>query len=197
MDNLKTLIGSSTHIPEMDDEEQENSIEEASVNFDVHEIIDNIGKPEFKTIYFILSTTMKLLPTDTQKGIALGILKKIYEVYDYEFLPYPNIDGQEDINNVYELLEFLEYDHIEFFSRVWMFLDDIQTVDLKKYCVENIDKILYEIEEQILSTDLNELISIFLRTNNKENMISLVTSISEKNRMLIKLEILERKENGK
>ena len=43
MDNLKILAGSSMHVPEMDDEDQEFIEAEASLSYDVSELIDSIG----------------------------------------------------------------------------------------------------------------------------------------------------------
>ena len=198
MDNLKTLIGSSTYIDQMDDEEQENRDVESSVNYDENEIINNIGKPEFKSVYLNLTNfdNIKNLSVESQRGFCHKILDKIIEVYEYEFMPLPKLDSQQNINNVYDLIEFLEYDHIDFFASIWAFLDDISKVNLELYCKKNIEKILVEVEDQIDSYDFSELISIFLRTNNKENMIRFVINISENKRMLIKLRIMERKENG-
>ncbi len=192
MDNLETLIGSSTFIPEMDEENQENRNYESSINFDGYEIIDKIGTKHFKMVYLNLIDNIKGTDIRTQIGFCRKVLNRIIDVYEYEYMPTQKINSQQDVNAIYDLIEFLEYDHIEFFANIWTFLDDIEKVNLNTYCKKNIERILIEIEDQIDSNDFNELISIFLRTNNKENILRFVIKNSEEKKMLIKLRIMEK-----
>lgn len=196
MDNLKILMGYSVSPLEMDDEELVGQQEDASLQYDIYELIDAIGEPDFKEVYISIINNINSLPIPMQRVICQKILTRVNEVYEYEFLPHPSLEHQLDMNNVYQLIEFLNYDNIDFFGDVWKFLKvNLRNLDLETYCSRNSNKIISEVEEQIESRDLSELITIFLRTYNKEGMIDWFRKITEKNRMLIVLEIMEDETN--
>jgi hypothetical protein len=196
MDNLKILIGHSVSPLEMDDEDLEGQQEDASLQYDVLELVDAIGEPDFKEMYISIINNITPLPIPMQRVICQKILTKVNEVYEYEFLPHPELEHQLSMNNVYQLIEFLNYDNISFFGDVWKFLKvDLRNLDLETFCSRNGDKIISEVEEQIESRDLSELITIFLRTYNKDGMINWFRTITEKNRMMIVLKIMEDAEN--
>ena len=197
MDNLKVLMGHSVSPLEMDDEELEGQQEDASLQYDILELVDAIGEPDFKEVYISIINNITSLPIPMQRFICQKILTKVSEVYEYEFLPHPQLDHQLSMNNVYQLIEFLNYDNISFFGDVWKFLKVyLRDLDLETYCSKNGDNIISEVEEQIESRDLSELITIFLRTYNKEGMIGWFRMTTEKNRMLIVLKIMEDESNG-
>ena len=128
MDNLQVLAGSSLPLPEQDDPDQNQLNYEASIEYDGMEVIDAIGTLEFKEIYMLFINDLKSQEIVDQRRLCLGILEKVKEVYDYEFLPYPSLEHQLDMNNVYNLIKFLNYDYIDFFGDVWRYLK----IDLKK-----------------------------------------------------------------
>ncbi len=192
MDNTKILMGYSVSPLEMDDEDLEGQQEDASIQYDMLELIDSIGEPDFKSVYISVINDIKQLSISAQMVVCRKILVKVNEVYEYEFLPHPDLDHQLEMNNVYQLLEFLNYDYISFLADVWKFLKvNLKGLDLEIFCNRNGNKIISEIEDQIESRDLSELITIFLRTYNKDGMIKWFRQVTEKSRMLIVLRIME------
>lgn len=194
MDNLEILAGMSLPLPEQDDPDQIQLNDEASIEYDGMEIVSAIGQPDFKEIYTLFINDIKQQEIVDQRRLCLDILNKVKEVYDYSFLPYPELDGQLDMNDVYELIKFLNFDHVEFLADVWRYLKtDLKKVSIKQFCYENSDRIVSELEEQIKSRDLSKLVSLFLRTYIKDGLIDWFVDSTEKNRMLIYLRILEGK----
>jgi hypothetical protein len=193
MDNLEILAGMSLPLPEQDDPDQNQLNYEASVEYDGAELVSAIGQPDFKEIYTMFINDLKQMEIVDQRRLCLDILAKVKEVYNYSFLPYPELDSQVDMNDVYDLIKFLNYEHLDFFSDIWKYLKvDLKKVDIKKFCYENSDKIVSELEDQINSRDLSRLVSLFLRTYIKDDLIDWFVDATEKNRMLIYLRILEK-----
>jgi len=192
MDNLLVLAGSSLPLPEQDDPDQVQLGNEASIEYDGMELVDSIDTSKFKETYMMVINDIKAQKIIDQRRICLNILEKVKEIYEYSFLPYPELDNQLDMNNVYDLIKFLNYDYIDFFGDVWRYLKtDLKKIDIKKFCEKNSDMIIIELEDQLNSRDLSEMVSLFLRTYNKYNLIDWFIRSSEKNRMLIYLRIME------
>jgi hypothetical protein len=194
MDNLQVLAGSSLPLPEQDDPDQLQLNNEASIEYDGMELIDSIGTPEFKETYMLVINDIKNQEIINQRRLCLGILDKVKEVYEYEFLPFPDLDNQLQMNNVYDLIKFLNYDYIDFFKDIWLYLKtDLKKTDIKKFCETNKDKIIIELEDQLNSRDLSEMVSLFLRTYIKDNLIDWFIKSTVKQKMLIYLRIMEEK----
>lgn len=192
MDNIEILAGMSLPLPEQDDPDQNQLNDEASIEYDGMEVVSAIGQPVFKEIYTLFINDLKQQEIVDQRRLCLDILSKVKEVYDYSFLPFPNLDTQLDMNDVYDLIKFLNFDHVEFLADIWRYLKvDLKTIAIKKFCYENSDRIVSELEEQIKSRDLSRLVSLFLRTYIKDDLIDWFVDSTEKNRMLIYLRILE------
>lgn len=189
--NLKILGGSSLPLPENDDPETNIDLE-ASLEYDALELTDSIGTSEFKETYLNVINNLKAMPIVDQRRVCLKLLDKIKELYEYEIIPKPELEHQLNMNDVYDFIKFLEYDHIEYFADIWRYLKtDLKTIDIEKFGKASSDRIVAEIEDQLESHDYNELISQFLRTYYKYNLIDWFVRCSEKNRMLIYLRILE------
>ncbi len=192
MDNLLVLAGSSLPLPEQDDPDQIQLGNEASIEYDKMELVGSIGIPVFKETYMMVINDLKAQEIVNQRRLCLDILEKVKEIYDYEFLPYPELDNQFDMNNVYDLIRFLNYEYIDFFGDVWRYLEtDLKKISIKQFCEKNLDKVIIEIEDQLNSRDLSEMVSLFLRTYNKDNLIDWFIKSTEKNKMLIYLRIME------
>jgi len=197
MDNLLVLAGSSLPLPEQDDPDQNQLNYEASIEYDGIELIDAIGSLEFKEIYILFINNLKFQEIINQRKLCLKILEKIKEVYNYEFLPFPELNNQLQMNNVYDLIQFLNYDYIDFFGDIWRYLKtDLKKTNIKEFCEKNSEKIIIELEDQLNSRDLSEMVSLFLRTYNKDNLIDWFIKSTEKQRMLIYLRIMEDESNG-
>jgi len=193
MDNLLILAGSSLPLPEQDDPDQVRLGYEASIEYDGMELVDSIDTAEFKETYMRVINGLKSQEIVDQRRLCLGILEKVKEVYEYEFLPFPELDNQVDMNNVYDLIKFLNYNYIGFYADVWRYQRGInlKTINVKKYCKEHSDMIIIELEDQLHSRDLSEMVSLLLRTYNKDNLIDWFIKSTEKNKMLIYLRIME------
>jgi len=170
MDNASEyiLLGTSFVDQEADENTQEDNdkvVNEAIYKSRSLDIINSIGTYEFKNIYRNLINDIKIQSIGVQKLFFNSVLEKISEVYDFEFPENIDLYTQNDLNNMYSFLKFLEYDNVDFISSVWKFLGiDIMTIDIKKYCFENKMKLILEIEDQIETHELNEIIILFLRT---------------------------------
>jgi hypothetical protein len=197
LDNLQILAGSSIPLPEQDDPDQIKLGIESSVEYDGAEIVSAIGSSEFKEIFTLFIKNIQTQEIVNQRRLCLAILEKVKEVYEFEFLPTPELEHQLQMNNVYDLIKFLNYDYVDFFGDVWRYLKtDLKKVDIDRFCVNNGDKIINEIEDQLNSRDLSEMVSLFLRTYNKDNLIDWFIKSTEKKRMLIYLRIMKEKLDG-
>jgi hypothetical protein len=197
VDNLEILTGSSLPLPEQDDPNQNKLNYEASIEYDGMELVSSIGTSTFKETYTMVKNDIKAQEIVDQRRLCLNILNKVLEVYNFEFLPAPDLDHQLAMNNVYDLIKFLNYDYIEFFGDVWRYLKtDLRKVDVKKFCEKNSDQVIIEIEDQLKSRDLSEMVSLFLRTYIKDDLMDWFITSTEKQKMLIYLRIAEGKLNG-
>lgn len=177
--DLKILLGNSIPLPEQDlDEEMVESNtgnpteEKALQDYYFNILLENIGTDEFKENYNVVINHIKSYDIEYQSSVCIGILRTIKEVYDYETGRDIDLDNEEQINQIYSFLEFLEFNNEDFITDVWILLNpDFDKLNIEEYCDRNKDRILKAIEIQLQTTILNELISDFLRTNIKENMI--------------------------
>jgi len=192
MDNLLVLAGSSLPLPEQDDPDLIQLNYDATIEYDGMELVDSIGTPEFKETYLSVINTIKEQPIVDQRRICLNILKQVKKSYEYEFLPFPDLNNQLQLNNVYDLIKFLNYEYVDFFGDVWKYLKtNLKKVNIKQFCEKNSEKIIIEIEDQLNSRDLSEMVSLFLRTYIKDELISWFIESTEKRRMLIYLRTME------
>lgn len=197
--DLKILLGNSIEEPEVDyDDAEVNSQfglpveEEALKEYYYITIIDNIGKINFKEEYLSVKPDLKNYPLKQRQVLGDAIINQIKEVYDFEFPIEIDINNDDQLTDILNLLEFIEYDNEQFIVEVWSFLNpDNNSFQLKKYCEQNSDKIISEIDEYLTSRELPWMIANFLRTYNKENMIKWFYEKSKNNKTLILSKIIE------
>jgi len=197
--DLKVLLGNSIREPEVDydDEEVKSEIgypveEEALKEYYFVAVVDSMNTPEFKSEYSTAISKIKQYSTEQQLLLAFSILDYIPKKYDFDFSQKYNIYNQRDIDDLYSFLEFIEYDHEDFITSVWKNLNpNPKTLNIKKYCSNNSDKIIFEIEEHLGMRYMPEMIADFLRTNNKENLISWFSNKSSNLRSSILIELLQ------
>ena len=197
--DLKILLGNSIREPEVDYDSAEVEsqlgypVEEEALReyYDVT-ITDNIGKPDFRQNYLSVSNFVKEFQIKNQQLLANSIMNQIKTVYDYTPSVTHDVDSYDEINEVYQLLEFIEYNHENFIVEVWSFLKpEVNSFQVEKYCEQNKQKIISEIEEQLDSRYFPWLIANFLRTYNKNDIIVWFCEKSIKLRGLILLSIIE------
>ena len=180
---IKTLIFNTTYIPTLqNDLDTENPIENAEAEADMIDILDKIGTDQFRNVYLESMKSVRELSLDKQALFCVDILNRIEDVYNFEFhrkiYPYSKLD----INNVYKLVEFIEFKHLLFLYKLLSgLIIDLRKIDLR-FFYESKWK---EIQTRILNIEASELVKEFLRTNNKENLINFLIRITEKERVEI------------
>lgn len=187
------LIGRSTPLMEVDDEESslDHDISEAILDADFYDIINHLNTKEFRNIYLNLYNEIIFLPFDDQKNLCDRLLNKIFEEYNFEFTPSLTFDNQNDINEFLKFVEFLEFNNIDFIASIITGLNlDLLKKNLDKFLEVNFESILVNIEKK-LKNEVSKIISIFFRTNNKENIFKFLKSKLEKDKMLIILKSME------
>lgn len=176
--SLKNLIYYSNSLQELeeDEEEIERTIENAEFISDTIEILDNIGEDGFKFIYDNTIQNISSHSTDKQIDFCYNILDKITEVYNFIFMKKIEI-SEEDINSIYELLRFIEYDNVNFLSD--LLKDYSFDIENSKYFINNN---WIEIQRKILDREYSGFISDFLKTNTKENIVNFIHENLQKNK---------------
>jgi len=190
----KILLGNSIEAPEVDmDEKQENGDypyqESALQDYYFAIIINNIGKKEFQENYLISKNIVISYPVQQQLNLIAMIKDKLEELYDFEIPKYLYPDNQEDINNVLEFLEFLEYDNEKFLTEIWYYLNVNNIINIDNICSSKEKQIMLEVEEQLESQYFSQLTSYFLRTYNKDQFIKWFAINSKKIKTRILLTI--------
>lgn len=195
MKETKKIL-SSIRTLEMEEEEEDFIEEEVSEQFDFNELVESIGEEDFEFVYLSVINNIRETIVDKQQILCFSILSKIKEVYDYEFLPYIDIENQQDFDEIYELISFIEFNNVSFNSDVWKFLDqNLRKINISEFCKTNYKKVIKEIEEQVEIHNLGQITKIFLRTYYKDDIINWFIEVSEKSKMFIILRILEGENN--
>jgi hypothetical protein len=178
--SVEILIGGSTTPPEMDNYSEDEdmrtliSIYESSS----YDILEQMNKESFYDTYNVLKTDI----TNLSEYEGLEVLVKVFidkyldrmlEIYEFEFSPVPVYDTVSAIDKMFKFIEFVEFDNINFLKYVWGYLDNILSVNIENYVRDNEEVIIEEITNQVnLLQSLNENISEFLRTYDKEGLLN-------------------------
>ena len=182
----KVLIGRSTPIMEIDDEEgylNFNLLTNAEIDADFIAIINYLGTEEFKSLHLNLYNEIKSLSLERQRELCQHLIIKVREIYSFEFTPMLTFDSFNDIDKFLKFIEFIEYDYIWFLAIILQGMDfKLLKKNLDLFLTQNWNKIYDKIETMNIN---NELISKFLRTNNKENVFKFIRERIEKNKMLV------------
>lgn len=202
--DLKILLGNSIKEPEVDydDAEVQSELgypvkEEALREYFYVTITDNIGKSNFREEYFSVRPELAHYPLKEKQVLADAIIKQLKEKYDFELPINIEVNNIIELDEILELLEFIEFDHENFIVEIWSFLNpDPNSLKLQKYCEQNQDKIISEIEEYLTARRLPWMIANFLRTYNKENVINWFCEKSQNLNTLILLKLTEGDKNG-
>ena len=99
----ESLIGNSTHLMEVDDEEDNL---EPEIDADILDISDHLGDVDFKFIYLNLYSEIQTLDNDKKKKLCQKLEVEFTKIYNFEFTPKLTFDSDEDINN-FPSLSFL------------------------------------------------------------------------------------------
>jgi len=189
-DNEKILCGNSLPLPELEEDDDRDVEKDASDEYDMLNIIDNIGTDEFKENYLISIDEIRKQSIENQRIFCTKILDKIKDIYDFIPLEKYSLNEQPQCDGIYKFIEFLEFNNLIFLSNLWHdFKIDLRKLDIKDFCNENSDRFMTLIDNQVKLNNYPQLVKEFLRTNIKEKMINFIISKTEKERMLIQLEI--------
>jgi hypothetical protein len=190
-DYEKILIGESIPLEEVDDEESNlnDMIPVAELNADLTTIINYFGTEEFKGLYLNLYNEIRSFELEKQRELCEKLIIKISENYNFEFFPQLTFDNKNDTEEFFKFIEFLEYDYVDFLSEIISGLDlELLKKDINEFLTLNWNQLVLKIN----SYQKNEIISKFLRTNNKEGLYDFIRSRLEKDKMLVILNSLER-----
>ena len=190
-DYEKILIGESIPLEEVDDEESNlnDMIPVAELNADLTTIINYFGTEEFKGLYLNLYNEIRSFELEKQRELCEKLIDKISENYKFEFFPQLTFDNKNDTEEFFKFIEFLEYDYVDFLSEIISGLDlELLKKDINELLTLNWNQLVLKIN----SYQKNEIISKFLRTNNKEGLYDFIRSRLEKDKMLVILNSLER-----
>jgi hypothetical protein len=116
----------------------------------------------------------------------------MYEVYEFQFLQNPKFEDDDSVEQMFKFIEFVEFDNLHFLKYVWRYLDDIMDVNIPEYVHKNWKSVIEEITNQSnLLTTINENVSEFLRTYNKEGILEWFIDRSKRKKFDIFSENLE------
>jgi len=194
----RVLLGSTVDIPdEIDPEENEHRADEGYLRYSLMDVIDSIGD-SFKITYMSAKNIIANTPIKLQIIFCMNIIDKIKEVYDFELVKKFEIFTLDDVQEVYYFIEFLEYDYVEFLIDLWLLLKDSpKGKDLEDYCQKNAATIMDKIGMLLDARIFPVLVSEFLRTNIRDNLVKFVQEKTEKSKVDVLIGIMERSNNGK
>lgn len=194
----EVIISDMTDLPETDMYEIpfDEKMEKAAFDSSTLDIVAEVGKPDFMYIWNVMSENIKYTSVRRQLIFSEQILDKIFEVYDYIFPEKLSLDTKHDLNKFYEFIEFLEFNNVYFIKEVWKFLGvkSIIELDIDKYCKNNSDKIIKEIEEQLDIHPQSKYITLFLKSYYREKFIEWFAIHSRRNFIEIQIVLEEKNE---
>ena len=196
--NQYTLLGKSIREPGRDyDDEIFNSeygvpaAEDALKLYYLQSITNSIGKEDFREEYLVSVKYVMEYDVEELRSFTETILEQITLVYDFEF-PYKlDFNTKDQINELLKFLAFIEFDNEDFIITTWKYLNpDINSLQIEKFCEQNADKIVLEIDEQVDSHDFSGMIAIFLRTYIKDKLVEWFCNRSKNLRTSILIKLL-------
>ena len=176
MDAEEILLGNSIPIPEIDDEETQNYIDVAEMQYDFLNFINTIGTDEFKSNYYNTIKNILSYSIKDQISFVRDVLNKINDLYDFEFIQKFDLDDLSDFKLLYEFIAFLEFNNVSFLSNFWLMFKDVNIlkIDIKKF-LNSINDFSSLLNQVIQKSEIKNIFILeFLRTNNKENLISFI-----------------------
>jgi hypothetical protein len=196
--NQYTLLGKSIREPGRDyDDEIVNSeygvpaAEDALKLYYLQSITNSIGKEDFREEYLASVKYVMEYEVEDLRSFTETILEQITLVYDFEF-PYKlDFNTKDQINELLKFLAFIEFDNEDFITTTWKYLNpDVNSLQIEKFCEQNADKIVLEIDEQVDSHDFSGMIAIFLRTYIKDKLVEWFCNRSKNLRTSILIKLL-------
>lgn len=174
-DTKKIYLSAMIPTELLDDDDDLTPSEVAGDHFVQYEFIDlieNIGKEEFKSTYLNFINDIRNQSLENQRTLCQHIIDKVQEVYEFEFPEKITIYDRSDIEDIYRFIEFLEYDNVDFFIEISKGLDIKSDIDLDEYK----NKILNQIHDynKINVPDIFNNLIITLEPNILLNIIDIM-----------------------
>ena len=196
--NLKTLCD-IIEIEPTDEEGSETQYDvgiKFSHEYDLLEIHTNFGNDNFKEIYLDAISRVKLLSLPIQMTLCRKLLNKVTEVYDFIFPEQIVLVNQNDMNSVFELVEFLQFDNLQFMINVWKAFNvkNIMNIDVEVFMTRNDDvneRLLEQITNNSLMYSKKSLINIFLNTCEADWLLFMFVDMTEKNKAMITVNLMK------
>jgi hypothetical protein len=192
--SVELLISGSITPPEMDNYEEDEEIRQRWGIYEssTYDILEQINKETFQDTYVILKSDITSFEPKFQVFFLQKYLEKMYEVYEFQFLQNPKFEDDDSVEQMFKFIEFVEFDNLHFLKYVWRYLDDIMDVNIPEYVHKNWKSVIEEITNQSnLLTTINENVSEFLRTYNKEGILEWFIDRSKRKKFDIFSENLE------
>lgn len=197
MDPERILLGSSFPLYEVEEDFDKDVEKDASSRYDMLNIVNAVGTDDFKDSYLLSIDSIKDSSIEDQQIFCDELLKKVREVYDYEFPVRIDFVNEDIILDFYKFMEFIEFGYIDFLSKLWRILNqDLKGLDIFTFCQSNSFEIVKEVDDIVEMSSFPKLVSTFLRTYTKDNLIEFIVKKTIKDRMLIVLEIKEGEEKN-
>lgn len=185
--SLRLLYGRSTFIPELDEEEQENRDENAITEYETYLLTNSIGTESFEYNFLVFSNSILGQDIEDLKNTVERILERMEDVYGFGFFESVNMNSKNDLENIIDLIKFVEFDNLQFLTDVWSNLqtDPLEVEDIPEYCNQYSTNIVIAVDSMLEVYTYNKFIISFLRTYNKDNLISWFSNKSEENSLEI------------
>lgn len=187
----KILLGNSVPSPEEEMDDEDKLEEETKLEYAFKTVILSIGKENFESVYKTLKPVIKESGIQKQKDFVVEILEKIKEVYNFEVPINYDFNNIENIDKVYNLLEFLEFNYIEFLTILWKeSRANLKKINPMEFIFRNGEAEIMMLVDRIatyyeFSGKFPEFILTFLKNYNKNDFIEFIVNKTNDNKMLI------------
>jgi len=196
--NLKTLCDIIDPEPSGDDDRdtQYDVGVVFSDQYDLLEIHTYFGLDEFMEIYTSTINGVRQQELQIQATLCSLLLEKIENVYDFSFDTHITLLRQRDLDKVYDLAEFLQYNNLKFITGIWKSfgLKNIVSLDVEDFFTSNKDnfqKLIEQITNRSLMYSKDSLINHFLNICNKEISLFMITQMTNKWRIEISANLMK------
>lgn len=191
MDETKALTGLSVEIPEIEIDDIEDPIVEASDSYDELCLINSMGTKEFEMIFPYVADVVKSLDKFEKMSFFKQFIEKFNSLYstDYDITGNETI---EELRNIIDMIMFCEFNNVQFLSLIWKnIFPNLMKIkpSILDYCNENKNQIISLIEEN-LKVFTNQYIKDFLLNYNGNLLIQWFAKKSEEKKIEITLMII-------
>ena len=175
--NLKTLCNIIDPEPSGDDnlETQFDVGVLYAEQYDLLELSTFFGTEEFMKIYNSVINDIRQQELKIQASICNALLEKIEIIYDFIFPIRVSLLIQYDMDRVYNLVKFLQFDNLDFITNIWKSFNikNVLTMDVDLF-FENqsrVKKLVEQMTNLSLLYDSDTLINNFLNFCDKDTAI--------------------------